>query len=377
MTKRTALDFADAKPFEIFRTGTHTPMNGAAIPFAEADLQSIADAYDPALFQAPIVVGHPKLDAPAYGWVGALTVEGDRLAAVPEQVDPAFAELVRSGRFKTVSASFYRPGQTSNPKPEGYYLRHVGFLGAQPPAVKGLKPASFAAGDDEYLTIEFGDGWAMASGIRVAGGLFRRLRDYLIGSAGLDVADRVLPDWDVQSLADLPAEIDPPSTDAVSPPSIYAEPKGETMPTAAELEAREEGLRKRQAELDARDAAFAETNLVRRKAEDVATLDGLVQAGRLPKVLRPIADALFAEIRTIETTVDFADGETTVQATPRDLLGRLLAALPVPVPTGELAYGEAAIDTGDPTAIAAAITDAAAKNGGDVLKGLSTIRGRK
>ncbi|OYW21050.1 MAG: hypothetical protein B7Z43_11640, partial [Sphingomonas sp. 12-62-6] len=39
---------------------------------AEADLAATAAAYDPAKFEAPIVVGHPALDAPAYGWVRGL-----------------------------------------------------------------------------------------------------------------------------------------------------------------------------------------------------------------------------------------------------------------------------------------------------------------
>jgi hypothetical protein len=50
--------------------------------------------------------------------------------------------MVDNKQFKKRSASFYPPGHPSNPKPGNWYLRHVAFLGAQPPAIAGL--ADFA-----------------------------------------------------------------------------------------------------------------------------------------------------------------------------------------------------------------------------------------
>ena len=67
-----------------------------------------------------------------------------------------FRSLVRDGRFPKVSASFYKPDYPKNPKPGVYYLRHVGFLGAHPPALPGLKPIEFAAADEGCVTVEFG-----------------------------------------------------------------------------------------------------------------------------------------------------------------------------------------------------------------------------
>ena len=77
-------------------------------------------------------------------WSGLSFADGVLLAD-PAQVDPAFAELVNDGKFKKVSACFYEADAPANPKPGSLYLRHVGFLGAQPPAIKGLKSVSFAA----------------------------------------------------------------------------------------------------------------------------------------------------------------------------------------------------------------------------------------
>ncbi|HHA2483914.1 TPA: hypothetical protein ACOEN0_004165, partial [Stenotrophomonas maltophilia] len=125
-----------AATLQIFKAGTHVAEDGRTLTFSEADVQQIADSYDPALHEAPIVVGHPKTDDPAYGWGKTLQAKDGLLVAEPHNVDPAFAELVNNGRFKKISASIFMPDSPGNPTPGKYYLRHIGFLGAQPPAVK-------------------------------------------------------------------------------------------------------------------------------------------------------------------------------------------------------------------------------------------------
>jgi len=96
--------------------------------------------------------------APAYGWVDRLEFADGVLKAVPRQVDPAFSEIVKAGRFKKVSACFWGAAARGNPRPGGLYLRHVGFLGAAAPAVQGLRPVSFA--DDGSDILSFGDEFA-------------------------------------------------------------------------------------------------------------------------------------------------------------------------------------------------------------------------
>lgn len=140
--------------YEIFRAGTRTDANGNTVTITEADLAAAAQAYDPKVHEAPIVVGHPKADAPAYGWVKSLGVQNGVLTADFAQVDEGFVDLVKAGRYKKVSASFYPPTSPNNPKPGIWTLRHVGFLGAQPPAVKGLSAISFAEGE---VYVEFAE----------------------------------------------------------------------------------------------------------------------------------------------------------------------------------------------------------------------------
>ncbi len=139
----------------IFKAGTHRTVNGRAIVFSEEDLAATAAAYDPAVHEAPVVVGHPKTDDPALGWVSGLKCVGLRLEADFRQLDPAFAEAVEAGRYKPVSAAFYAPDSPRNPKPGVYYLRHVGALGAVPPSIKGLGPLTFA--EDDTVFIAFGE----------------------------------------------------------------------------------------------------------------------------------------------------------------------------------------------------------------------------
>lgn len=131
-----------ATAIEIFRPGRHVAMAGEELDFTAADLAAAVAAYDPDVHEAPIVVGHPAHDLPAYGWVKRLAFQDGHLVAELDRVDPEFRELVERGRYKKISASFYRPDAPANPTPGVWHLRHVGFLGAQAPAVKGLKPVS-------------------------------------------------------------------------------------------------------------------------------------------------------------------------------------------------------------------------------------------
>ena len=122
----------DRHEVEIFSTGTHTDSAGVTHTFTADDLRQIAESYDPGYHEAPVVIGHPATDSPAYGWVKALQVVGDKLVATISMVSE-FAAAVRAGLFRKRSASLYR-----DLGGRGMYLRHVGFLGGAPPAVKGL-----------------------------------------------------------------------------------------------------------------------------------------------------------------------------------------------------------------------------------------------
>lgn len=184
---------------QIFKPVTGaTSMEGVSTTLTAADLQAIATAYNPAVHEAPLTIGHPTHDAPAYGWVRSLNFADGTLVADTEQ-SAELGELVSKGHYKKVSASFYRPAAPGNPTPGQWALRHVGFLGAQPPGIKGLKAVSFAEREEGVVT--FGDLPGYAGGYIAR--LFRGMREWLIAKEGMETADRVLPDWEVESLREM------------------------------------------------------------------------------------------------------------------------------------------------------------------------------
>lgn len=291
-------------PLQIFKPGRHVAMSGAAIEFSTADLAATAAAYDPAKHEAPIVVGHPRIDAPAYGWVAKLSAAAG-LEAVPHQVDPAFAEMVAAGRFKKISASFFTPDSPANPVPGVYYLRHVGFLGAQPPAVKGLRNPEFA--EDETGIVEFGD-W----GDRQNASLRRRLRDFFIAQFGLEKADSVIPDYAVETLEDAARE---PATEsatesATGTPAAFADsPTPETTVTLEEkaaVEAENARLKQQIAETAARDKTIA---AAARHTVHAAFADTLVTAGTLLPAQRDVCVATLDFVAGQESVVEFGEGD--------------------------------------------------------------------
>ncbi|ELY4479140.1 peptidase [Salmonella enterica] len=299
----------------IFKSGVHTDMNGHRINFSDADLNDIAAAYNPKLHEAPIVIGHPKTDDPAWGWVGGIKKDSDGLKATPRDIDPQFAELVRARRFSKVSSSFYRPESPGNPTPGKYYLRHVGFLGAQPPAIKGLKQVSFA--EDEEGVVEFAD-WSL----QTTASLFSRIRDFFISQFGLEKADSVMPDYMIDSLRDdatrttttdaTPAFSDPvgiPADEVIQPaPEHQAPTPPEDTAVDKELQVKleqENADLKRQ--LDERNKAEAQRVATERHNANVAFADSLVSDARLAPAGKGLVVAVLDALGDGESLVSFSE----------------------------------------------------------------------
>lgn len=132
---------------EIFRTGTHTDSKGNSREWTEADLQQICSNFESKNPDVPICVGHPKTNSPAYGWIESLKLIGGKLYASFKDVQPEFQEAVNKGLFKTRSISL-----TGNLVP-----RHIAFLGAQAPAIKGMEQFCFEAETENDIIIDFSE----------------------------------------------------------------------------------------------------------------------------------------------------------------------------------------------------------------------------
>ena len=333
------------RAIHIFRPGRHTSMQGATIDFGESDLIATANAYDPARHEAPLVIGHPRADAPAWGWVGGLTADGGGLFAAPRQVDPAFAEMVRAGRFKKVSASFYTPDSPHNPVPGVYYLRHVGFLGAQPPAVKGLAPVNFAEGDTDEGCVSFD--FAESPGLlRWLADLFRGLREYVVEKDGAETADRAIPSYAVSGLQEMAA--------------ASAAQAAEIPAFAENLPPKKEHTMQKQETPPVENIDFAETKARADELErKVAYLTGIARKERASRVVdKALADGRLTPAQSVgltdfmagldeEGTFDFAeDGGKTTSMSPAAFMVAFLERLPKQVDFSEAAPGgEEAPDT--------------------------------
>lgn len=127
--------------FDVFRCGTHLDHSGKWRTFTEADIDKAIASYQSD--SAPIVVGHPTLNAPAFGWIQQFRRQGPTLQARASRVADEFADLVKRGLYKNRSISFNSDGT----------FRHVGFLGAAAPAVKGLEDIQFAD-KGEFITMD-------------------------------------------------------------------------------------------------------------------------------------------------------------------------------------------------------------------------------
>lgn len=377
---------AGMKPFAIFRSGSHTTSKGQTLAFAETDLADIVASYDPALHEAPIVIGHPKQDGPAWGWIKSLSARDGTVYADPRQVDATFSEMVQQGRFKKVSAGLYHPDQKGNPTPGKYHLRHVGFLGAEPPAIKGLAAVEFSEEAETEVEIEFSE-WRQSWAFDVAARLFRSLRERLIETDGADVADRVIPGFEVDQLSQTGTEIRAEDhSDPVAAQPVFSEtqPEEPDMKTAeqrqAELDAREAAVADREKAIDTRETTFSESQRAARLEEDTAFVASVVTAGRLPVGLKEAATALFSELDDSET-LTFSEAGADVTRSPRAVLRGLLEKLPVPVVTGELATGDGP-DFSDPAHVRVAIETEikAARDRGETLDpatALSRLKAQK
>lgn len=323
---------AAPKLLHIFKPGKWITMSGESIEFSAADLQATAAAFNPQLSKAPLVIGHPATDDPAQGWVDSLTANDRGLFAKVAQVNPAFAEAARAGRYGTVSAKFYRPTDLNNPKPGVWYLRHVGSLGAAAPGVKGLDDPSFAAGDD---CVCFQEGVAFAAWDEVDNAnLWRNLREWFIGKFGQAEADTVIPSYTVKSLEQgAQDEVrDAAATDinAMPAPQFSESNPPETTVTPEQKAALEAENTRLRAELATHQATQVH-------AAHVAFCDGL--PGVMP-AWRDVAVATLDHLAAQPAVVEFGEGEA--RAPLVDKFKAMLTALPAAVQFGETATGQRA-----------------------------------
>lgn len=175
---------------ELFRAGEQTDSAGNTRTWTHDDLDQMIRNHT-AETAAPIVLGHPKHDARAFGWTHELKRDGDLLLGKFEEVDNDFKEAVRAKHYRRRSISLGHDPES------GFYLRHVGWLGAAAPAVKGLADVQFSEKSDTTI-YEFS--YEDAAELSRMARLFRGIQTLLAEKFGSDATQVAIPDWEIDSL---------------------------------------------------------------------------------------------------------------------------------------------------------------------------------
>ncbi|MFT6789657.1 MAG: hypothetical protein ACJAVX_003039 [Pseudoalteromonas rhizosphaerae] len=299
--------------FEVFKAGTQTDAKGVTHNFSESDLHSVVTNFKPKT--APLVIGHPKMDDPAWGWASELKAVGGSLFAKAEDVCAEFAQAVESKRYPNRSV---RLEKTDN----GYKLAHIGYLGGKPPAVEGLAWQFNQADDADTLTLEFAAGDIDNITLRTSNTLTRlmgNLRGFLTDRFGSEAADKVVPHYESEWLKEetIIAEHERAKASAGDGAEFS---KGDAInnsnatPPTHEDNAMDEKERKAlQDQIDAVNAKNAQLEYTQRVAAANTFINTEVNGGKAPRLTNTDGMAEFmAKLDDGDTTFEFAaaDGKS-------------------------------------------------------------------
>jgi cation transport regulator ChaB len=279
---------------EVFRAGRWTSAEGHTDDWTLDDLKEIAESYDPKTYEAPIVIGHPGADSPAYGWVESLMVDGEKLLAKPGKLVNEFKDWVKRGLYKKISISLF-PDMT---------LRHIGFLGGAAPAVKGLAPISFNKKKPGWVfeTDIPGDSAAAATGDAAVDNTSKKggniMYEWLTKmKEAIGLAEKQLaPDPSVKfTEADVSARVK----------ETEEKLRKETEATFAEAQKKIEAEKK---EKETAQAKLKEIEDKARKESIASFCETLCKEGKLTPALRKIIEPVMIAVSEIPELIEFSEG---------------------------------------------------------------------
>jgi hypothetical protein len=350
---------------EIFRGGKVIDSGGNEHDGDEL-IDKAIETFDPKIHEPPLVLGHPNDDAPAYGWVANLKKEGSLLFAKFKQVSAGLENAIRQGHFKKRSASFYPDGK----------LRHVGFLGAVPPAIKGLADLKFNVGKEDVFNFEEGimpetivdvqtntaptpPNAAIMSG---GGGWLEWLAS-IFKAGEISGASKAAPVANVMADSDPGGSAEKPLTknDVVAivkevMSAAMAEPKkpaGDTdTMTMTDEEKKKKAIEEEKAALQSdyaekekkMKAEFSEKESAMKKERLTVFIDSLKKDGKWATAWDKLGICAFTESLSSGSEIAFAEN---VKASQLDWFKKFLIELPKVVNFGEIATGDKDIQTGN------------------------------
>ena len=357
--------------FSVFKAGTQTDSKGNTKDWTHEELDQIvsntkARAEKNIFNGSPLVVGHPATNGPAYGWLLDVKRDGDDLQvkADDKTLHDEFANGVEEGRWPNRSV---RIAKDDN----GFYLAHVGFLGAAPPAVKGMD-AIYAADEGEFFDYADADTYTP----NVLTRFMRGMRDFIIDKFDIETADKVVPDYQIESMTSHANSLHD-NEDPDQPLTSFNKPEGDKSMsefTQAQLDeavekARQEERIKAEGDFSQKKADLeSELNKAREdrlRVDFAAQVDALVDAGQLtPAQAEGMVDFMLALDAAGEATeFEFSTGEgdkaETKKQSPVDWFTNFTKSIGKQVELGESGAGDDTVTDfgGDPQAIANAAVE--------------------
>lgn len=171
----------------------------------------------------PISIDHIKTGKePKYGEVKWIELNKDVLEGEVDLL-PEVQPLFDKGMYNKWSSGFKKGDN-------GMYFHHLALLGAQPPAIEGLKVVNFSedVACDVELEYNFSDDYNYK--FDVIGRFMRDLREWFIGKFGADEADKIASNWKIEDVQTPPKE--PATKDSIN----FNDKLGEEKMTIEELQ---------------------------------------------------------------------------------------------------------------------------------------------
>lgn len=278
----------------------------------------------------PFTIDHPENDLPVIGWTDMdnlkLTFQGDKaiIEAKPTIFSEDILKQVKESGRKKVSIAL---------KGDDYSIRHIGLV--EKPAVTDLPqiPFSQAESEDIIFTLDtdmpvFMD-WTEAMLYETSGRLFQSLRDWFIEQKGVDVADKIVSQWDIDQLksASQFIEMEDNKNNFSEGGQKMAD---QNIPTEfqAELDSKSEEIARLKAELE---TARKEKQLL--EFSEYLNQDAIKT--RVVPAVRPKALRLMQSLDTVQAYEFTEEGsEAPVSVTPLQEFKEFIEALPEAVQFG-------------------------------------------
>jgi hypothetical protein len=290
---------------EIFRAGDYSKAGKGVI--TPEDLRRVARNYDPTYHEAPITIGHPEDNKPAYGWIDGLMVDGDTLLAREKQVDPKFDEARQAGKFKKRSAAFYTDdaGKITG-------LRHLAWLGACPPEVKGLQDVAFDDHGSKFIMVDFGEDGTVAEKT-----VAEQIKAFFVETFGgsSQPASKTFSEADVTRIA----------TETATAAAV---------PLQAKIAALETEVKTSTAKFGEREAALATAEVEQRAVDAINNLKS--KGAWVPAFDKTGLPLVFRELAKATATVEFGEGDAKKKVTPLQGLVLFMEGLGRIVPPGRV-----------------------------------------